>query len=230
RHQKFFSSGDRAKVFRTGGLLRSARAERGAKRRLAALLLTLRAVAIDPKILFTETKTFLRRRYGLARSFVRRTITQFKNLARKLIAADQSGQQADDAPRNWETLAPIIHQRYGYLSHDYSVLGDIIRQTGARSVLEIGCGSGRLLPVYLLHAMNPIWLQDISASALNICRQRFLPQKHIRYFEGGLEHMTVSPTVDLVVSNKVLQLILDENDFRRKLNYLSKRTRFFYVN
>src|SRR5262249_14598298 len=86
------------------------------------------------------------------------------------------------------------------------------------------------LPVYLLHAMNPIWLQDISASALNICRQRFLPQKHIRYFEGGLEHMTVSPTVDLVVSNKVLQLILDENDFRRKLNYLSKRTRFFYVN
>jgi glycosyltransferase involved in cell wall biosynthesis/ubiquinone/menaquinone biosynthesis C-methylase UbiE len=230
RHPKFFATGDRAKVFRTGGLLRSAWAERGANRRLAALRLKLLAVAIDPQILFTETKSFLRRGYLLVRSLVRRTITQFKNFAAKLMVVDQSGEVADDAPRNWEALAPIIHQRYGYLSHDYPVLSDIIEKTGVRSILEIGCGSGRLVPVYLLHAMNPIWLQDISASALDICRQRFLPQKHIRYFAGDLEHMTVSAKVDLVVSNRVLQFLLDESDFRRQLNVLSKWTRFVYIN
>jgi glycosyltransferase involved in cell wall biosynthesis len=227
RHPKFFSTGDRAKVFLTGGLLRSASAERGANRRLAAFLLTSRVVAIDPKFLFSGMKSFLRLGYIL-RS-VRRRITQFKHLAGKLTAADQSG-VADDAPRNWEALAPVIHHRYGYLSHDYAVLSDIIEKTGVRSVLEIGCGSGRLVPVYLRHAMNPIWLQDISDSALDICRQRFAPQKHIRYFAGNLEHMTVSPKADLVVSNRVLQSILDENDLMRKLNYLIKRTRFFYVN
>ena len=230
RHPKFFATGDRAKVFRTGGLLRSASAHRREKRPLAALLLTSRAIAIDPVILFSGTGSILRRAYKLMRSIVRTTLTQFRHLARKLIADNLSSVVADDAPRNWEALAPIIHQRYGYLSHDYVVLSDIIEKTGVRSVLEIGSGSGRLVPVYLLNAMNPIWLQDISASALNICRERFFPQKHIRYCEGGLEQMTVSPKVDLVVSNRVLQCIIDENDFRRKLNYLIKRTRFFYVN
>jgi glycosyltransferase involved in cell wall biosynthesis len=230
RHPKFFAAGNRARAFRSGGLLRSAWAHRRAGRPLAALLLILRVVPIDPKTSFTQTKSFLRRGDRLVRSLVRRAITQFKSLAGMLTAADQSGEVAGDAPRNWDALAPIIHQRYGYLSHDYPVLNDIVKKTGVRSVLEIGCGSGRLVPVYLLHSMNPIWLQDISAAALDICRQRFLPQKHIRYIAGGLEYMTADPKVDLVVSNKVLQLILDEDNLRRNLNYLSKQTRFFYVN
>jgi glycosyltransferase involved in cell wall biosynthesis len=230
RHPKFFGTGDRAKVFRTGGLLRSAWAQRGANRRLAALRLKLLAVAIDPHILFNDTKSFLRRGYRFAWRLVGRTTIQFKSFAGKLIAVDQSAEVEDGAPRNWEALAPIIHKRYGYLSHDYPVLSDIVEKTGVRSVLEIGCGSGRLVPVYLLHAMSPIWLQDISTSALDICRQRFFPQKHIRYFAGSVDHMTVGAKVDLVVSNRVLQFVLDENDFRRKLNFLSKWTHFFYVN
>jgi glycosyltransferase involved in cell wall biosynthesis len=230
RHPKFFSTVDRAKVFRTGGLLRSARAERGAKRRLAALLLTSRAVAIDPKILFSETKSFLRRGYTLVRSLVKGTTTHFRHLVERLTAADQSNEVADDALRDWEALAPIIHQHYGYLSHDYPVLSEIIKKADVRSVLEIGCGSGRLVPVYLLHAMDPICLQDIAASALDICRHRFFHQKQIRYFAGDLEHMALDANVDLIVSTRVLQHILDEDDFRRKLNYLSKRTHSFYVN
>ena len=83
RHPTFFADGDRAKLFRAAGLLRSASAYRRAKRRLAALQLTSRAAAIDPKILFTQTKSFPRRGYRLVRSLVKATIAQFRNLAGK---------------------------------------------------------------------------------------------------------------------------------------------------
>jgi ubiquinone/menaquinone biosynthesis C-methylase UbiE len=230
RHPKFFGNRDRARVFRSNGLVKSASANLRAKRRLAALLLTLRAVVIDPWILLSDTKSFLRRGYRMVRGLVRTTITQLKNLGRNPAAADQSGQAADDRPRNWEAMAPVIHERYGYLSHDYLVLTEIIEKIGARSVLEIGCGSGRLVPVYLLHAMNPIWLQDISDSALNICRARFFQQKQIQYFSGDLECMAPALNVNLIVSTRVLQHIIDEDEFMRKLTYLSKRARFLYIN
>lgn len=230
RHQKFFSCGDRAKVFRTGGLLRSASAQQAAKRRLAALLLVSRAVTIDPMILITGLKSFLGRRYRLVRSAVRKTITRFNNFARKLTAADQGGEVADDAPQNWEAVAPNVHHRSGHLSHDYPVLSDVIKKTGVQSVLEIGCGSGRLIPVYLLHGLSPIWVQDISTCALEICRRRFFHQKQIQFFAGDLEDMTLPSSVDLVVSTRVLQHILDEDNFMRKLNHLAKGARFFFIN
>jgi glycosyltransferase involved in cell wall biosynthesis len=70
RHPKFFGTRDRARVFRSSGLLKSASANLRAKRRLAALLLTSRALVIDPRILFIKTKAVLRRGFRLARQVV----------------------------------------------------------------------------------------------------------------------------------------------------------------
>jgi hypothetical protein len=146
------------------------------------------------------------------------------------MTANGNGKISVDPPRDWDDVAPSIHSRYGYLSHDYIVLGEIIRRTGARSVLEIGGGSGRLVPVYLLHSMRPIWVQDISAAALDICRQRFFHQEQIRYFAGYVEEMVMTKSVDLVISTRVLQYILDEDELRLTIGFLAKKTRSFFIN
>jgi glycosyltransferase involved in cell wall biosynthesis len=229
RHAAFFATGDRARVFRTDGLLRSAQANRRAGHRSRALLLTARAVASNPKILFGEMKFGLRRRLSPVVSLIRRGFRKIRYFTTKT-AANGNGEVVPDPPRDWDDAAPFIHSRDGHLSHDYAVLGTIIRRTGARSVLEIGCGSGRLVPVYLLHAMSPIWVEDTSPSALEICHQRFFHQEQIRYFAGRVEEMGMNESVDLVVSTKVLQHVLDEDELRRMISYLAKKTRSFFIN
>ena len=135
-----------------------------------------------------------------------------------------------DTSRNWECVAQWRHTVYGYLSHDYAVLGQVIETTGARFVLDFGGGSGRLVPVYLMHNVQAIWLQDVSGRALDFCRQRFFCQRQIRYFHGNVKSIPISTTVDLVVASRVLQHILDDTEFGETLNYLAPMTRYFYIN
>jgi glycosyltransferase involved in cell wall biosynthesis/SAM-dependent methyltransferase len=229
RHPEFFAVGDRAKIFLTGGLLRSAEAKRRTGHALAALHLTTKAIALDPGILFWKTRSALGRVRRWLRNLLSRAISSITHVSKALMA-DTSYTLEDPVPRDWDTLAKAIHQRYGYLSHDYSILGDVIKQTRARSVLEIGCGSGRLIPVYLLHGLNPIWAQDVSSCALNICRQRFFLQKHIRYLAGSIDNVPPGMSVDLVVSTRMLQHIPEDEDVRRILHYLADKTNGFFIN
>jgi SAM-dependent methyltransferase len=141
-----------------------------------------------------------------------------------------SNKQFNLPPLDWETQAPIIHNLYGYLSHDFSALGSVIDKITARSVLEIGCGSGRLVPVYLTHNVQTIWLQDVSERALDLCRQRFFCQKQIRYIHGNMESIPISAAPDLILANRVLQHILDEGQFNDIMSYLTSMARYFYVN
>ena len=132
--------------------------------------------------------------------------------------------------RDWESLAPAIHNQSGYLSHDYLILSQIIKKIGARSVLEFGCGSGKLVPVYLMHNIRSIWLQDVSGRALDLCRQRFFCQQQIRYIKGNVRSIPMPTAVDLIVSNRVLQHILDDEEFRETLSHLASLTCYFYIN
>jgi SAM-dependent methyltransferase len=225
RRAAFFAVGDRAKKFRVGGLLSSAHASRIAGHRWEFIVLTARAISLDPKLLLPETKAIVR---GLARKIKRKVqaITQSANQ----IHVGTSNEQTNVPPLDWESQAPILHNRFGYLSHDFPVLGRVIDKTRARSVLEIGCGSGRLVPVYLTHDVQTIWLQDVSERALDLCRQRFFCQKHIRYYHGTVQSMQISVQPDLIVANRVLQHILDDREIDKILNYLTSITRYFYVN
>jgi hypothetical protein len=228
RHPKFFAVGDRAKIFLTGGLLRSVEAKHRTGHGLAALFLTSRVVTLDPKILFWKARVALGGIRRRLRNLLSRVISSSRHLYKVPIA--DTSHTLTGTPRDWESLANTIHARYGYLSHDYSVLGKVIRETGARSVLEMGCGSGRLMPVYLLHDMNPIWAHDISSCALNICRKRFSHQKQIRYLAGSIEDVSLDTKVDLVVSTRVLQHIPEDEDVRRILRCLADKTNSFFIN
>jgi glycosyltransferase involved in cell wall biosynthesis len=240
RRAAFFAEGDRARTFCAGGLLASAHANRIAGHRWKSVLLTARAATIDPKLLFSRSLATPRLRSTPAfppltvwRKIERRAKSAIVRAGERFfpaaIANFYQGHKKDTS-RNWESVAREIHDRYGYLSHDYAVLGQAIETTGARRVLEFGCGSGRLVPVYLMHDLQSIWLHDMSQQALVLCRERFSCQRQIRYFKGNVQSIPMSAAIDLVVTNRVLQHILDDAEFDEVLNYLASMTRYFYVN
>ena len=221
----FFAVGDRARTFRAGGLLRSAGAHRVLGHRWQSVALTARAIAVDPKLFFPEIKTALR---GLARKIRRKIQSTVRKAPQIWVSA--SNKRINLPPLDWDLQAPVLHNRYGHLSHDFPVLGHVIDETKARSVLEIGCGTGRLVPVYLTHDVQTISLQDVSVRALDLCRQRFFCQKHIRYFHGNVQSVPISAAPDLIVANRVLQHILEDDKLKEILNYLTSMTRYFYIN
>jgi len=225
RHTAFFAGRDRVRSFRAAGLVAAAYAHRVLGHRWQSIMLRARAISVDPKLLFSETKTAVR---GVAReikSNVQATIRRARQ-----IHMSRSNEQINLPPLDWDTQASTLHNQYGHLSHDFPVLGSVIDKTTARSVLEIGCGSGRLVPVYLAHNVQTVWLQDLSERALDLCRQRFFCQKHIRYIHGNVRSVPISAAPDLIVANRVLQHILDEGQLKEIMSYLVSMTRYFYVN
>jgi len=177
RHPAFFAVGNRKKVFRAGGFIVAAHAHRALGHRWQWAALTARAISVNPRLIYPETKAF-------ARTLGRKVKRKLKSIAISP-GSDNSHRDNDESnlsPRNWESLALALHYQCGHLSHDFSVLGQVIDKTEARSVLEAGCGSGRLVPVYLAHNVQIILLQDVSERALDLCRQRFCCQKHIAIF------------------------------------------------
>jgi glycosyltransferase involved in cell wall biosynthesis len=225
RRAEFFAIGDRAKRFRAGGLLSSAYANRVAGDRRQWAALTARAISVDPRLIYPEAKTVVS---ALARKAKRKIKSIAYSYSEKYCHSNENTKYL--LPRDWDSLALALHNQYGYLSHDFSVLGQVLDKTEVRSVLEVGCGSGRLVPVYLAHNVQTILLQDVSAEALDLCRQRFFCQEHIRYFHGNVRRIPISASPDLIVANRVLQHILDEREFRETMHYLTSMGRYFYVN
>jgi len=225
RRAEFFAIGDRAKRFRAGGLLNSAHLSCIVGNRSQSIVLMARAISMKPRLLFPQTKTAAR---GLGRKIKRKAEATMRKARQTL--ASPSNEQHNLPPLDWELQAPILHNRYGYLSHDFSVLGSVVENTKARAVLEIGCGSGRLVPVYLAHDVQTIWLQDVSERALDLCRQRFFCQKHIRYIHGDVQSIPISAALDLIVANRVLQHVIHDDEFEGIMNYLRSMTRYFYIN
>lgn len=236
----FFAGIDRAMTFRAGGLLASAHAHRIAGNRWISVVLTARAAAVNPRLLFSASSANPRLRstpsfprMSVVRKVERKAKSAIRKIGQNLFLTTKANTHRPNkinTPRDWESVSQTIHNRYGYLSHDYFVLGQIIDKTGARFVLEFGCGSGRLVPVYLMHNVQSIWLQDVSGRALDLCRQRFFCQRQICYFEGNFKTIPMSTAIDLIVTNRVLQHILDDVEFGKMINYLASMTRYFYVN
>lgn len=105
--------------------------------------------------------------------------------------------------RLWDDMAQHIHATWGRGRWDFPVLAGLIERHGVRSVLDIGCGSGRLFPLYLESGVTDVVGTDISGEALALARRDFpqIPTIHCRLEDLSLpDHR-----FDLTVSNRVLQ-------------------------
>lgn len=105
----------------------------------------------------------------------------------------------------WEDQAEMIHEQWGALEHDYAVLGSLLTRYQPQSILDVGCGSGRLFKLYGEHRIPTVLGIDISERALALAQQRFpqIPTKH-----GRLEDLEFAANkFDLAICNRVLQHI-----------------------
>lgn len=103
----------------------------------------------------------------------------------------------------WDAQAEAIHQQWGHETHDFAVLKSILAAYEIRSVLDVGCGSGRLFGLYLEQGVHDIVGLDIAEQALALARQRY-PQ--VQTLHGRIEDLQFPPhRFDLAVCNRVLQ-------------------------
>ena len=108
----------------------------------------------------------------------------------------------------WEVYAPEIDREWGSEQDDFSTISGILNRYKPLSILDVGCGSGRLFGVYTDHKIPAILGIDISEKALSIAQQKFpgiptlrLPVEAIFFEEEKF---------DLVICNRTLQHIPPE--------------------
>jgi ubiquinone/menaquinone biosynthesis C-methylase UbiE len=105
----------------------------------------------------------------------------------------------------WDSQADMIHQQWGNDEHDYEVLSRMLTTYHVQSVLDIGCGSGRLFKLYLQYGVRDIVGVDISERALALARERY---PTIETINCRLENLVYPPNrFDLAICNRILQHI-----------------------
>src|SRR5262249_12870333 len=127
----------------------------------------------------------------------------------------------------WDQLTPSIHEQWGRGQGDFEVLSRIVTDHGVRSVLDIGCGSGRLFPLFRQLEINKILGVDISAKALAIAERDYpgVPTRCVSLQELSL----ANDEFDLIVSNRVLQHIAPA-EIRPVMAKLAKISSMIYLN
>jgi SAM-dependent methyltransferase len=129
----------------------------------------------------------------------------------------------------WDIRANDIDMNWGKDDTDYELLSGIISEIRPKRILDIGCGSGRLFPLYYSLQVNEVVGQDIAEAALNIAKQRYnypnfiLLNKTIENFDFPESYF------DLSISNRTLQHIPPES-IESVIKAICHSSRFVYIN
>lgn len=108
----------------------------------------------------------------------------------------------------WELRAPDAHRLYGEDRPDAPTVLAILSRYKPRSVLDLGCGTGRFFSLYEELSVPHVLGVDISARALALARRAY---PHVHTIRCRAEDLTTSHSFDLVVINRVLQHLPPEN-------------------
>ena len=128
----------------------------------------------------------------------------------------------------WDQRAEDIKTKYNSFQGDFVLLQNLIDQFKVKKLLEIGCGSGRLLPVYVSSpSIEVINLQDISPKALSLIETE---DKRVNTISVDIPRLkNILPKQDLIVSNRVLQHIT-ENEIDRNIAAICSLSDIIYIN
>jgi hypothetical protein len=151
------------------------------------------------------------------------------HLKRKIIKTALSLNIPWARKKYWNHRASDIDQKWGMEKHDYDLLGKIILSIKPNRLLEIGCGSGRLFPLYSDLKVKEVLGQDISRQALIIAKERY-PFSNVNTTNQSILNLEFPRYYfDLVISNRVLQHIPQSEieEVIRKLTDLGKK---IYIN
>jgi SAM-dependent methyltransferase len=127
----------------------------------------------------------------------------------------------------WEERAIDIHARWGKGTDDYAALRLIIARYHCKSVLDVGCGSGRLFSLYRQCGMQSILGIDLSATALALARQT---DPDVQLLQARIEELNYPPaSFDIGVCNRVLQHV-PQTHIGVSIQKLCSMCRYVYIN
>jgi SAM-dependent methyltransferase len=126
----------------------------------------------------------------------------------------------------WERQAPSIYAKWGKSRHDVGVVGRILETYRPASVLDVGCGTGRLFDLYRAQGVREIAGVDIAAAALARAHRE---HPDISTTQVPLQRAEFPRRFDLIVSNRVLQHI-PRTDIDSVVQKLTAAARFIYLN
>lgn len=131
----------------------------------------------------------------------------------------------------WEAAAGRIHAAWGMGSGDYHILQAILATIGeVHSLIDLGCGSGRLFPLYLAQRIPNIVGVDISSTALAVARREYPEVMTYRIRLEDLEDLGFPDGhFDLGISSRTLQHVPPEN-FAQVVKSICALCRWVYVN
>jgi len=128
----------------------------------------------------------------------------------------------------WNFRARDISETYGASTSDFEILLTVIASVNANRVLDLGCGSGRLFPLYERLGLHVVG-QDISRNALNLAKARHSCE-NITLLNSRVENIDFPDKYfDLVISNRVLQHI-PPNTIESSVASICRLARSVYVN
>lgn len=129
----------------------------------------------------------------------------------------------------WNQRASDIDGKWGTEKHDYILLSKIISLVKPEHLLDLGCGSGRLFPLYSDLKIKEVIGQDISSKALKITKERYHFPNIKRINQDILEMNFPLQYFDLIVSNRVLQHI-PRSDIEMVIKKLTDLGKNIYIN
>jgi len=103
----------------------------------------------------------------------------------------------------WEVRARQIDRRYGAHLADVAELERVLARLHPRSVLEVGCGAGRLMALYERAGVARVVGVDISRRALALARRRYPRYSFVR--ASAVEFPRFEERFDLAVAFRALQ-------------------------
>ena len=102
---------------------------------------------------------------------------------------------------------------------------EVIRQVGAPSILDVGCGSGRNISSFLESGAREVTGIDSAHEMLELARQISLPWRdRVRFLEADFLSASIEESFDVVVALGVFDYLHEEAaTFLRKMRRLASR-------
>jgi len=127
----------------------------------------------------------------------------------------------------WEFRTPDLHRTTQTPAAEVDLIRDVIGRYGVESLVDVGCGTGRLFPVYHAAGVKRILGIDIAGRALAVAKKEHPEVPTLRVRAAQLE---LPEQYDAVMTNRVLQHI-DALDLPAALDRISDAARkIIYVN
>ena len=128
--------------------------------------------------------------------------------------------------RLWDEAAGGIQELWGGDHSDYDTLRSVIGEHEVKSVLDVGCGSGRLFPLYEDMGLGDVVGVDISKEALRLASEEFPTVRTIRSSIEDIEFP--AGRFDLAISNSSLQHV-PAHHIDEAVRLLTRSSRLVYV-